>query len=96
MKAKKHFKLQTHYFIMTLPGLLWLFFFSIVPLRGIVMAFENYNPGAGLWKSPFVGLENFEYLFSLGDAKRVIVNTIIIAGSKIILNILVPLTLRFF
>ena len=92
MKPKRHLKLQTHYFIMTLPGLLWLFFFSIVPLRGIVMAFENYNPGMGLWKSPFVGLENFKYLFSLGDAKRVIINTIIIAGSKIILNILVPLT----
>lgn len=92
MKPKRHLKLQTHYFIMTLPGLLWLFFFSIVPLRGIVMAFENYNPGMGLWKSPFVGLENFRYLFSLGDAKRVIINTIIIAGAKIILNILVPLT----
>lgn len=92
MKTRKRLKLQTHYFIMTVPGLIWLILFSIVPLSGIVMAFEEYNPGLGFWKSPFVGLENFKYLFSLSDAQRVIVNTVVIAGAKIILNIVVPLT----
>ena len=34
-----------HYYIMLIPALLWLFFFSIVPMFGIVMAFQDYNPG---------------------------------------------------
>ena len=76
---------------MCIPGVLWLILFSIVPLFGIVIAFENYNPGLGYWKSPFVGFENFKYLFSLSDATRVIKNTMIIAGWKIALNIIVPL-----
>ncbi len=33
-----------HYYIMLIPALLWLFFFSIVPMFGIVMAFQDYNP----------------------------------------------------
>ena len=58
---------------------------------GIVMAFENYDPVQGFFKSQFIGLENFKYLFSMSDSRRVIVNTIIIAVSKLILNVLVPL-----
>lgn len=91
MERKRSLKLQTHYALMVLPGLLWIVFFNLVPMLGVVIAFENYNPGLGMWKSPLVGLENFEYLFSLGDAKRVIVNTVIIACSKVALNIVVPL-----
>ena len=72
-------------------GMLWLFFFNIVPMFGIVIAFEDYNPTQGLWGSEFVGLEHFEYLFSMSDSRRVIVNTLVIAVSKLVLNIVVPL-----
>lgn len=84
--------MQTHYSLMVVPGVLWLIFFNIVPMLGVIMAFENYNPGMGFWKSPFIGLDNFKYLFSMSDAWRVIVNTIIIACSKVVLNIIIPLT----
>ncbi|MDF2988268.1 MAG: binding-protein-dependent transport system inner rane component [Eubacterium sp.] len=84
-------KLQTHYSIMVIPGVLWMILFNIVPMAGVVMAFKNYNPGLGLWKSPSVGLENFKYLFSMSDAQRVIINTLIIACSKVVLNIVIPL-----
>lgn len=33
-----------NYNIMVGIGLLWLLFFNIVPMFGIVMAFENYDP----------------------------------------------------
>lgn len=66
-------------------------FFNIVPMFGIVIAFEDYNPTQGLWGSEFVGLEHFEYLFSMSDSRRVIVNTLVIAVSKLVLNIVVPL-----
>ncbi len=88
MKSKSF---QKHYYLMLLPGMLWLFLFSIVPMFGIVMAFENYNPGRGILGSAWVGLDNFVYMFQLNDSKSVIVNTLIIAVGKIILNLLVPL-----
>jgi putative aldouronate transport system permease protein len=88
---KRRTALQMHYGIMVLPGLLWLFLFSIVPLYGIVMAFQDFNPGQGFFRSPWIGFENFKYLFLLGDSAQVFINTIIIACGKIVLNLLVPL-----
>lgn len=82
---------QKHYYLMLLPGIIWLVMFSIVPMFGIVMAFQNFNPGMGLLKSPWVGLDNFEYMFQLNDSKTVIINTIIIAVGKMVLNLIIPL-----
>ncbi|WP_201007164.1 ABC transporter permease [Paenibacillus glycanilyticus] len=82
---------QKHYYLMLLPGMVWLVMFSIVPMFGILMAFQNYNPGSGLFKSEWVGLENFKYMFQLNDSKTVIRNTLIIAVGKIVLNLIVPL-----
>jgi putative aldouronate transport system permease protein len=76
---------------MIVPGLLWLALFSIVPMYGIVMAFQDFNPGRGFFRSRWTGLENFAYLFMLGDSAQVIINTLIIAAGKMVLNLLVPL-----
>ena len=76
---------------MVLPGYLWLFLFSIVPMAGIVMAFQDYNPSKGWFHSQWVGLRWFEYLLAVPDAKRALANTLIIAIGKIVLNIIIPL-----
>ena len=89
MYIKKFLK---HYYVMLVPAFLWLIFFSIVPMFGIIMAFEDYNPGLGMLKSPFVGLENFQYMLQISDVRQAIANTVIIAVAKIIGNIIVPLT----
>lgn len=80
-----------NYNIMVGVGMIWLLLFNIVPMFGIVMAFENYDPVRGFFKSEFIGFENFQYLFSMSDSRRVIVNTVIIAVSKLVLNVVVPL-----
>ena len=83
---------QLTYYLMCAPGMLWLVLFSIVPMTGILMAFQDYKPKKGIFGSKFIGLENFEYLFSMKDARNVIVNTLIIALAKIVLNLIIPLT----
>lgn len=88
MYIKKFLK---HYYLMLVPAFVWLFFFSIVPMFGIVMAFEDFNPGLGMFKSPFVGLDNFRYMLQISDVRQAILNTVIIAVGKIIGNIVVPL-----
>jgi len=79
------------YWIMVAPGYIWLTLFSIVPMVGIVMAFQDYNPSKGWFGSKWVGLKWFEYLLVIPDAKRALTNTLIIAISKVVLNIIVPL-----
>lgn len=83
-------KTPAAYWIMLLPALIWLVFISIVPMGGIVMAFEDFNPSLGIFRSEWVGLENFEYMFELKDTSRILVNTMLIALGKIILHIVVP------
>lgn len=92
IKKKRNTRTVLSYHSMVLVGMTWLVLFNIVPMFGIVMAFQNYNPMLGLTGSEFVGLENFRYLFSMSDSSRVIRNTIIIAVSKLVLNVVVPLT----
>ena len=76
---------------MVIPGYLWLLLFSILPMFGIVMAFENYNPGLGFFKSPWLGLANFRYMFSLSDSWSIMYNTVFIATGKVVLNLIFPL-----
>ena len=62
MKIKR--KSLAAYYLMMLPGLIMLIMFNLVPLCGIVMAFQKFSPGKGILGSPWIGLENFQYMFS--------------------------------
>lgn len=88
---KRNTRTLLNYNIMVGIGLTWLFFFNVVPMFGIVMAFQDYNPMNGFLNSKFVGFENFKYLLSMSDSQRVIINTVIIAVAKLVLNVAIPL-----
>ena len=83
------FKKQWQYHLMLLPGVLLVLIFSYIPLYGVIIAFQNYNPGMG-FSSPWVGLKNFQYLFSQPAFLRTIWNTFYIAFFKLIGGIVVP------
>lgn len=83
------FKKQWQYHLMLLPGVLLVLIFSYIPLYGVIIAFQNYNPGMG-FSSPWVGLKNFQYLFSQPVFLRTIWNTFYIAFFKLIGGIVVP------
>lgn len=74
---------------MLLPGVLLVLIFSYIPLYGVIIAFQDYNPGMG-FSSPWVGLKNFQYLFSQPAFLRTIWNTFYIAFFKLIGGIVVP------
>lgn len=88
---KRRSILQLHYGLMSLPGFVWLLLFSIVPMYGVVMAFQDFNPAQGFFRSRWIGLENFKYMFMMGDSIQVTINTLVIAIGKMILNLVVPL-----
>lgn len=80
-----------HYWIMLIPALIWLIMFQFVPMFGIIMAFQDFNPGLGFLHSDWIGLENFQYMFVVSDVRAVLINTLAIAFGKITLNIIIPL-----
>jgi putative aldouronate transport system permease protein len=76
---------------MILPGAIIVFIYHYIPLGGLVMAFQKYVPAKGILGSTWVGLRNFEYMFSLPSTMEVFWNTIFIALMKIIAGLVVPI-----
>ena len=88
MKRKKD---QMALHLMMLPGMILLAIFSFAPMFGIIMAFQNYMPARGIAKSPWVGMDNFIFMFQMPDSKQIFINTITIAVGKIILSTFVTI-----
>lgn len=82
---------QAGYHVMLLPGMIFLLVFNVVPMFGIIMAFEDYLPAKGILGSTWVGLENFKYMLQIPDSMIILRNTLIIAIGKIILGTIVPI-----
>lgn len=85
----KLIKRQWQYHLMLIPGIIITFIFCYIPLYGIIIAFQKYNPGMG-FHSPWVGLENFQYVFSQPAFIRTIWNTFYISFFKLAGGIVVP------
>jgi putative aldouronate transport system permease protein len=79
--------------LLLLPAVVGVFVFAYLPLAGVVMAFQNYKSLLGFFKSDFVGLAQFKYIFTIPGFWNSLRNTVIIAFFKIALGILVPLAL---
>lgn len=55
---------QKQLVFMSLPFLIHRLIFSYLPLKGWVMAFQNYKPAKGMFDQTWVGLKWFKQLFS--------------------------------
>ncbi|MEG2018551.1 MAG: hypothetical protein RR128_08855, partial [Clostridium sp.] len=92
-RDKKSMKDSTIWHLMIIPGVIFTAIFSYGPMFGIVMAFQKFNPVKGFTGSPFVGFDNFEYVFNLPGFYDALWNTLYISGLKIIFGLVVPLVL---
>jgi len=63
-------------YAMTLPAIVWVAIFCYVPMYGVLIAFKKFSYKEGIWGSPFVGLKNFQFLFSYKGVGRIFFNTI--------------------
>lgn len=80
---------QWQYHVLLIPAVVLIFIFNYIPLYGLVIAFQRYNPAMG-FQSPWVGLDNFIRVFSQPNFIQTIWNTLFIAGFQIIGGIIVP------
>lgn len=62
--------------LMALPAIVYFLINNYFPLPGLSIAFRKIDFRVGIWDSPWVGLENFRYLFMTGDAGLILRNTI--------------------
>ncbi len=79
---------------MCLPGFAWLIVFFYIPVFGNVVAFKDFQYAAGgfidsLKASPWVGFDNFKFLFSSDNAYLITRNTVLYNLAFIVLGLIV-------
>lgn len=87
-------------YAMLVPGVLWMIIFCYLPMGGLVMAFENFNPYAGnggilsaLINSEKVGLRNFQMLIGGTDFLMLLRNTLAISFANLLIAFPAPIIL---
>lgn len=95
-RRKAEFKNTLPLYLMMLPGLIYLVCNNYLPMFGILIAFKQVNFSIGIFKSPWVGFQNFEFLFKTKDAFTMIRNTVCYNVVWIALGMVISITIAIF
>jgi putative aldouronate transport system permease protein len=60
-------------------------------MYGVIIAFKDFKFSLGIFNSPWVGLDNFTYLFGLRDFFNVLINSITLSCLRLIINFPIPI-----
>lgn len=78
-------------YIMLIPVVLFYIIYQYVPMYGITLAWKDWRPKYGIMGSPWVGWENFEWVFSRPVLLRAIKNTFVISSLKLLICFPLPI-----
>lgn len=78
-RLKRDFKRNYQAYLMVVPSIVLIFIFCYIPMYGILIAFQDYRPQAGIFGSEWVGLANFADFFKSPHALNIIRNTLFIS-----------------
>jgi len=78
----KKFKKQGQLQLMVIPGIIFIFIFSYIPMYGIIIAFKDYNIFDGVFGSSWVGLKHFKTFFNSPNLGLIFKNTVGISMLK--------------
>lgn len=90
--VKQHWQL---YAIFLLPALALTLLFKYVPMGGILIAFQRYNPIQGIFGSEWVGLAFFKRFLSSPDFMRYLINTLKLSVYGMLWGFPIPILLAF-
>lgn len=90
---RKDWKRCWQIYLMLLPVVLYYIIFHYIPMGGIVIAFQEFKPALGIFRSEWVGFEQFIRFFSSPYAWRLIRNTILLSVYQIIFTFPMPIIL---
>ena len=88
--VKTHWQL---YVIFLMPALLLTIIFRYIPMGGILIAFQDYNPIRGILGSRWVGLKYFQRFLSSPDFLKYLVNTLKLSIYGLLWGFPVPIIL---
>ena len=89
----KNFFSQWQIQAMVIPGILFMFVFTYIPIYGLVIAFKSYTVIDTLQDAPWVGLENFRIILSDRYFIQSVINTLGISLLKLAIGFFIPIIL---
>jgi putative aldouronate transport system permease protein len=87
------FKRDKWLYALLLPGVLYFIIFKYLPMWGVLIAFKNFQPFLGFFKSEWVGWTNFKDFLQNPDFFRLLRNTTILALYDLIFYFPTPILL---
>lgn len=88
----KHWQL---YVIFMLPAFLLTIIFKYIPMGGVLIAFERYNPIRGIFGSPWVGFRHFSRFITSPDFLQYLGNTLKLSVYGLLWGFPMPIILAF-
>jgi len=89
---RQHWQL---YVLFIMPAFVLTIIFRYIPMGGILIAFEEYNPIRGIFGSEWVGLEHFQRFLSSPDFMRYLGNTLKLSIYGLLWGFPAPILLAF-
>lgn len=78
-------------YLMIFPGLVYFLIFKYLPMGGLVIAFQDYQPFLGISGSPWVGAKHFIRLLTEPTFFMLLRNTLILFAMNIVLFFPLPI-----
>lgn len=78
-------------YLMAIPLVVWYIIFCYVPMYGVLMAFQNYNPRMGIAGSEWIGFTHFINFFKSKFFVRTMRNTLLISVYDILWGFPAPI-----
>ncbi|WP_438349664.1 ABC transporter permease [Paenibacillus sp. FA6] len=78
-------------YLMILPGLVYFIIFKYLPMAGLVISFQDYQPYLGITGSEWVGFKHFIRLFTEPTFIMLLRNTLILFGMNILFFFPLPI-----
>ncbi len=78
-------------YLMILPGVLYFLIFKYLPMAGLIIAFQDYQPYLGIFGSPWVGFKHFIRLFTEPTFFMLLRNTLILFALNLVIFFPLPI-----
>ena len=90
--VRQHWQL---YLLFMLPAFVLTIVFRYIPMGGVLIAFENYNPFVGVFGSEWVGFSHFQRFLSSPDFLSYLANTLKLSVFGLLWGFPAPILLAF-
>ena len=92
-KTRSAFWKNRMIYTLLLPGVIWYIIFVYMPMGGLSLAFKSFKANLGILRSPWIGFENFAYVFRDAAFWRALWKTVYINFGRMVFQFPAPIVL---